>query len=78
MARRTTISDETTGGNVFADLGLPRPGQELLKADLRLQSYRVLNARQLAQAQAGEILGITHGRCRCCSATGLGTSRGND
>jgi hypothetical protein len=25
MARRTTISDDTTGGNVFADLGLPRP-----------------------------------------------------
>jgi hypothetical protein len=32
MARRTTTSDETIGGNVFADLGLPHPEQELLKA----------------------------------------------
>jgi predicted XRE-type DNA-binding protein len=58
MARRTTISDDTTGGNVFAALGLPRPKLELLKADLTLHIYRVINARQLTQAQAGEILGI--------------------
>jgi len=58
MARTTTISDDTTGGNVFADLGLPRPEQELLKADLTLHIYRVINARQLTPAQAGEILGL--------------------
>ena len=59
MASRTTISAETTGGNVFADLGLPRPEQELLKADLTLHICRVVNARQLARAKAGEILDIT-------------------
>jgi predicted XRE-type DNA-binding protein len=58
MARRTTISDETTGGNVFADLGLPRPEQELLKAGLALQIYRIIKARRVTQTQAGEILGI--------------------
>jgi len=58
MARRTTISDETTGGNVFADLGLPRPEQELLKAGLTLQIYRIIKARRVMQTQAGEILGI--------------------
>ena len=58
MARRTTISDDTTGGNVFADLALPRPDHELLKAGLTLRIYRILKARHLTQAHAGEILGI--------------------
>ena len=45
-------------GNVFADLGLPNPEQELLKARLTLQIYRIVKARALTQAQAGEVLGI--------------------
>ena len=45
-------------GNVFADLGLPNPEQELLKAQLTLQIYRIVKARKLTQAQAGEVLGI--------------------
>src|SRR5260370_37393421 len=45
-------------GNVFADLGLPNPEQELLKARLTLQIYEVVKQRGLTQARAGEILGI--------------------
>jgi predicted XRE-type DNA-binding protein len=45
-------------GNVFADLGLPRPEQELLKAKLTLQIYRLIKERGLKQAEAGKILGI--------------------
>ena len=45
-------------GNVFADLGLPNPEQELLKARLTLQIYKIVKARGLTQAQAGDILGI--------------------
>jgi predicted XRE-type DNA-binding protein len=45
-------------GNVFADLGLPNPEQELLKARLTLQIYKIVKARGLTQAQAGELLGI--------------------
>ena len=45
-------------GNVFADLGLPNPEQEFLKAQLTLQIYRIIRARGLTQAKAGEILGI--------------------
>jgi predicted XRE-type DNA-binding protein len=45
-------------GNVFADLGLPNPEQELLKARLTLQIYKIAKARGLTQAQAGKILGI--------------------
>ena len=49
---------ERGSGNVFADLGLPNPEQELLKARLTLQIYRIVNARGLTQAQASAILGI--------------------
>jgi len=45
-------------GNVFADLGLPHPEQELLKAKLSLQIYRLIKQRGLKQAEAGKILGI--------------------
>jgi predicted XRE-type DNA-binding protein len=47
-----------SSGNVFADLGLPNPEQELLKAALTLQIYEIVNAHGLTQAQVGEILGI--------------------
>jgi len=49
---------EKSSGNVFADLGLPHPEQELLKARLTLQIYRLIKARGLTQAEAGKILGI--------------------
>ena len=49
---------EKSSGNVFADLGLPHPEQELLKAKLTLQIYRLIKGRGLTQAEAGKILGI--------------------
>ncbi len=52
------IHTEKGSGNVFADLGLPHPEQELLKARLTLQIYRLIKARSLKQADAGKILGI--------------------
>ncbi len=60
MAARSkkTVRFERSGGNVFADQGLPNPEQELLKARLTLQIYRLIKQRGLTQAQAGEILGI--------------------
>ncbi len=45
-------------GNVFADLGLPNAEQELLKARLTLQIFKIVKDRGLTQAQAGEVLGI--------------------
>jgi predicted XRE-type DNA-binding protein len=50
---------ETKGsGNVFVGLGLPHPEQELLKARLTLQIYRIIKERHLTQVEAGKILGI--------------------
>lgn len=49
---------EESGGNVFADLGLPHAEQELVKAKLTLQIYRLIRGRGLKQVEAGKILGI--------------------
>ena len=56
MAKR--VKAKRGSGNVFADLGLPNAEQELVKAQLALQIYRIVKARGLTQAQTGEILGI--------------------
>ena len=49
---------EKGSGNVFADLGFPHPEQELLRAKLTLEIYRLIKASGLTQAEAGKILGI--------------------
>lgn len=49
-------------GNIFADMGLPNPGQELLKARLTLQIYSIIKDRGLTQAEAAKILGIQQPR----------------
>lgn len=54
----TAFTHETSSGNVFEDLGLPHPEQELLKARLTLLVFRTIKARGLTQAEAGKILGI--------------------
>jgi len=47
-----------SSGNVFADLGLPNPEQELIKAQLTLQIYRTIKQRKLTQSEAGRLLGL--------------------
>jgi predicted XRE-type DNA-binding protein len=58
MRKKKAIRAQMGSGNVFADLGLPNPEQELLKAHLTLQIYKIIKARGLTQARAGEILSI--------------------
>jgi predicted XRE-type DNA-binding protein len=57
-AKAPSVSITQSSGNVFADLGLANPEQELRKARLTLQIYRTIKDRKLTQAAAGEILGI--------------------
>jgi predicted XRE-type DNA-binding protein len=80
MARKgSTIEVEESSGNVFADLGLPNPNQEMVKARLTLQIHRIIKARKLTQAAAGKLLGIPQphvsdlmrGRARAFSAERL-------
>lgn len=49
---------EQSSGNVFADLGLPHPEQELLKAQFTLQIYKLIRQRGITQTEAGKLLGI--------------------
>lgn len=58
MRKKTRARVVEGSGNVFADLGLPDAEQELLKARLTLQIYKIVKERGLTQAEAGEILGI--------------------
>ena len=52
------VGVEKSSGNVFADLGLPHPEQDLLKARLTLQIYRLIKKSGVTQAEAGKVLGI--------------------
>jgi predicted XRE-type DNA-binding protein len=66
---------EKSTGNVFADLGLPDSEQELLKAKLTVQIYRLIRARGLTQKKAADLLGTTQAqvsalmRCRPVSVS---------
>src|SRR5580700_4121071 len=57
--RRNRVRRVTQGsGNVFADLGLPNPEQELLKAQLTLQIYTILKGSGMKQVEIAKILGV--------------------
>jgi predicted XRE-type DNA-binding protein len=56
--KKSPVRAEKSSSNIFADLGLPHPDQELLKAKLTLAIYRLVKRRDLTQAEAGKILGI--------------------
>lgn len=47
-----------SSGNVFADLGLPNAEQELVKAQLTLQIYRIIRQRGMTQSETARVLGI--------------------
>jgi predicted XRE-type DNA-binding protein len=49
---------EESSGNVFTDLGFPHSDQELIKAKLTFEIYRIIKARGLTQTEAAKVLGI--------------------
>jgi predicted XRE-type DNA-binding protein len=55
---RTLVRAQKSTGNVFADLGLPHPERELLRAKLTLEIYRLIRERGLTQVEAGKLLSI--------------------
>ena len=70
-----TTDHEKSSGNVFADLGFPDSEQELVKAKLTVQIYRLLKDRGITQAEAAKLLGTTQAqvsalmRCRPVSVS---------
>ena len=57
-ARKRLASVTKGSGNVFADLGLPNPEQELLKAQLTLQIHTILKSSGMTQGEIAKILGV--------------------
>jgi predicted XRE-type DNA-binding protein len=55
-SRRVKIT--ASSGNVFRDLGLPNPEQEMMKTRLTLEIYRIIRERGLTQTQAAQLLGV--------------------
>lgn len=53
-----TMAEITPGGaNIFADLGLPDPDQDMMKANLCHAVADILRARGLTQKDAASLLG---------------------
>jgi len=57
-AKKTKPRATDGSGNVFADLGLPNPEQELVKASLTLRIHRIIRQRGLTQKEAAALLGV--------------------
>jgi predicted XRE-type DNA-binding protein len=47
-----------SGGNIFADLNLPKPDELLVKAELAAKIIEETERRRLTQSQAAALLGI--------------------
>jgi predicted XRE-type DNA-binding protein len=58
LAKKTTETIDMGTGNVFADLGLPDPGERQLRVQLALRLNDLLQAEGLTQAAAAKRLGI--------------------
>ena len=50
---------EVSSGNVFADLGVARPEEALLKADLAMAISHLIEQRGLTQKESAALLGET-------------------
>ena len=58
MAKKSVIPVTASSGNVFADLGVPQPEEELAKAQLASRVRQVIRQRRLTQAAAAALMGI--------------------
>jgi len=58
MQKRKTLEQEPSSGNVFADLGLAKADEHLIKAGLVVKIDRTIRQRRLTQATAAELMGI--------------------
>jgi predicted XRE-type DNA-binding protein len=52
------IEVHKSGGNVFADLGLPNAEERLLKANIVSELHRLIKQRGLTQVKAAKLIGI--------------------
>jgi hypothetical protein len=62
--RTKRIEVHESGGNIFADLGLPDADNHFLKAQIVAELYRLTNARKLTQDKAGALSRLFKGNFR--------------
>ena len=58
MAKKSPIKVTVSSGNVFADLGVPHPEEELAKAQLASRIREVVRRKHLTQAAAAALMAI--------------------
>ena len=58
MLKRKALEQESSSGNVFADLGLADAEEHLIKAGLVVKIGRIIRQRELTQAAAAQLIGI--------------------
>jgi predicted XRE-type DNA-binding protein len=58
MARKSDIAVTPGSGNVFADLGVAEPEEELAKAQLASLIRQIIKSRRLTQRAAAEVMGV--------------------
>ncbi len=62
MSRKKQQSEETelemSSGNVFADLGIANPEEELTKAKLVWEIEQIIKEKKLTQVEAAKFMGI--------------------
>src|SRR5438309_3834813 len=56
--QKADILVTASSGNVFADMGLPEPEEELTKAQLASHIRQVIKRRRLTQVAAASLMGI--------------------
>jgi predicted XRE-type DNA-binding protein len=58
MARKPLIPVTASSGNVFADIGVPEPEEELAKAQLASRIREIVRGSRLTQVAAAAVMGI--------------------
>jgi hypothetical protein len=54
MRNKTKIRTQGSNGNIFADLELPNPEQDLLKAQLAFQIFKIIKQRGLTHSTSSK------------------------
>jgi len=58
VAKKSRIKVTASSGNVFADIGVPHPEEELAKAQLASRIREVVRLKRLTQADAAALMAI--------------------
>ncbi|HKH73761.1 MAG TPA: helix-turn-helix transcriptional regulator [Vicinamibacterales bacterium] len=58
MAKKPLTAVTASSGNVFADMGVPEPEEELAKAQLASRIREIVRASRLTQVAAAALMGI--------------------